>query len=709
MRPAFLLTSAEDFRSVVRGACGLSGGALCHLIPASDGQVADVWLSYIQRMVPDAVYVPPALLHLKPRIEELTPGLVLDIDYAGPVTWSGSPYVHSLLAEANVDGSVENLEARLLVDIELSPTAPPISDMQQVARFGLVPEVPIGDHRFIGVSAQLRDLVHCVPPTPGQGLADWLFSIPHTGAGASSISDGEEGVPIYCPVTLSQMGLWADGQSWPQSHRDSPLALANRLVVIGDAESLEDACLFWNLRANRRSGPLPVWLTPEQAALPELSGAVASAVGTTPTSVGPPIGGVNELHLLSATLDTQALVSSAEGERAVGWQKTGWLNFIDRRYRPFFSRHKEAMHFVDGVASFVVSDDELPVSGPTQITIEVEVESFRPPPTRSQLWGTNGPHTGRFGDAVLSLNCWTRPIDSEEVSLGYPRTFELIMRGCEDVGYRPVFERKAALAYGLHRVLSDEFSAHMVLRSPDVLDVLHMTIDSERAVGKTGRRLVPRGITFGEVKNRLKDQRLARLLLSWLLRRGLMFRGLELVCPECGTQAWYSLNDVGNTFRCVGCQGQQPYDLMPEGAAWRYRVNQLLASALDQGVLQQVLAAYDMDLRGPSGSRSYVFPSVVLEDLHTGDNLIEVDLLGFRNGEWLAAECKGRGDATESELDALRSALDRLGGGSLLLVRASTASDACDGQVDRVMLWDRRPMTEEAIGTDQLLTYLESR
>ena len=243
---------------------------------------------------------------------------------------------------------------------------------------------------------------------------------------------------------------------------------------------------------------------------PRSSGTIASAAGSTPTSVGPPTGGVNELHLLSATLDTRALVNSGFNGQAVGWEKTDWLDFVDRRYRSFFSRRKEAMHFVDGVASFVVSDDELPVSGPTQVTIEVEVESFRPPPTRSQLWGTNGPHTGRFGEAVLPLNRLTRPSDSEEISLGYPPTLELIKQACEDIGFRPFFERKAALTYGLHRTLSDDLSAHIVLRAPDVLDVLRMIIDSERAAGETGRRLVPRGATFGEVHSKLSESKARR-------------------------------------------------------------------------------------------------------------------------------------------------------------------------------------------------------
>ena len=308
---------------------------------------------------------------------------------------------------------------------------------------------------------------------------------------------------------------------------------------------------------------------------------------------------------------------------------------------------------------------------------------------------------------MLHLNHGAAAGGAEEASLGYPRTFEIIKRACEDIGVRPFFDRKAALTYGVNRILADDYSAHIILRAPNVLNLLRFMIKAERLAGKTERRLIPKGVTFGEVHSELKHQKLARTLLSWFLHKGLVFRGLDLECTECGTQSWYSLNDIGNFFTCVGCQRHQPFDLMPEGAAWRYRVNQLLASAIDQGVLQQVLAAYDMDVWRPSGSRSYMFPNVILTETQTGAHLREVDLLGVANGEWLAAECKAGGDATESELEELRHLLNRLGGGSLLLVRASTATPACDGLVDRVLIWDREPITQEPIGTDELLKYLD--
>ena len=419
-------------------------------------------------------------------------------------------------------------------------------------------------------------------------------------------------------------------------------------------------------------------------------------------------GPVDDLHLLSATLDTQEMARNFPCEvQAVGWTPTDWVHFIDRRHRRFFGISKESMAFSNGSASFVVNDDVLPCPRPTQITVDIEIESFRPPPTHVQLMGTNFPHIGRFGEAMISLNYWGASTRPTEASLGYPKTFDILRSACEEAGLRPSFDRKAALTYGINRILAEEYGAHMILRNHDVLELLKDIMKSERVSDETKRYLTPKGIPFGEVHKRLDGQKLASALLSWLLRKRLVFRGLELECSDCGTSAWYSLNEVGNQFLCVGCQGQQPFDQMPQNALWRYRVNQLLASALDQGVLQQALAAYDMDLSGPFRSRTYMFPNVVLVDIPTGQHEAEIDLLGFEDGEWIVAECKAWSDVTETELDARRRILDRLGGGRLQLVRASTASDECDGLVDRVVIWDYEPIRERLVDLDQLGGYLE--
>ena len=707
-RPAFIIESAGDFRSVVQGACSFSGGIFCHLIPVRNGQLDGVWTSYIQRLLPDAVYIPKSLEHLKPQLQRLVTGHIGQVDYTSPVTWQGSPLLHSLLSERNPDGSPAACGPSLLVDVGRSSELPPVSELQSIARFGLVPEIPTEKSPLPGVQQQLRDLIHTVPPASGQGLVDWLLHIPGPDPRMPSPPYLAQGGVIHSAITLSHTGIRPSGQSFPHDHRDSPLSVANRLVVVGDGTSLEDACLFWNLRANRWYGALPAWITPEQAEHPDVKRAIVAAARRTPESLMQLNAEVDSLHFLSATMEIREIVRSFPSEvQATGWTPRDWIHFIDRRHRCFFRRSKESMIFSNGSASFVLNDDALPCPRPTQVTIDVEVESFRPPPTRVRLFGTSFPRAGRFGEMVTDLNCWRDPASEQEVSFGHQQTFDILRSACEGAGLRPSFDRKAALTHGINRILAGEYSAQMILRNHAVLQLLTDMITSERISDETKRYLTPKGISFGTVHKKLGGQKLASTLLSWLLRKRLVFRGLELECPDCGTSAWYSLNEVGNQFLCVGCQGQQPFDRQPENASWRYRINQLLASALDQGVLQQVLAAYDMDLSFPFASRTYMFPNVVLADKQTGDHVAEIDLLGFADGEWIVAECKAWGDATQSELAGLRRILDRLGGGRLQLVRASTASEECDGLVDGVVIWDYEPIREQTVSNDQLGRWLE--
>ena len=705
-RPAFIVTSVEDFRSVVRGACGLSGGRFCHLIPVTDGRLSDIWSSYIRRLLPDSAYVPAHATSLKPQMEDLITGLVMDVDYARPIVWGGTPYLHSLLAERDSDGSPSACGPSWLVDVERSPEAPPLSELQAIARFGLIPELVLGDVPFLGVRQQLRELVHTVPPAPGQGLVEWLLEVPRPDPSYASPGYLDGGGAIHSAITLNLAQVWAGGQSYPPHSKDLPESLANRLVVVGDDDSLEDACMFWNLRANRLPGFLPTWVTPEQATMPEVRSRIATAARRTGTAFGH-AAGADDLHLVSATMDTRELAASFADDHVVGWTSTDWIRFIDRRHRPTFSRSKEVITFEGGQASLFIRDDALPCPRPTQITVDLEIGEFRPAPTRMLLFGTNGPDIGRFGEAVLPSNHWTGSVSEEEVSLGYPQTLEIVRHACERAALRPSFDRKAALTYGLNRILDDEYSALMILRSRPILDALRLMIESEQVASDSSRYLTPRGTPFGVLQRVLGTRELASALVSWLLKRKLLFRGLELECADCGTRAWYSLNDMGNLFQCVGCQAQQPFDKMPHDASWRYRVNQLLGSALDQGVLQQILAAHDMDLRHARGSRAHVFPNVILADANTGDHTVEIDLLGFINGQWVAAECKASGTATSSELERLRGILERFGGGLLVLVRASTASDASDQLADQVLIWDHDPIRREPVDSDDLLRYLD--
>ena len=142
-----------------------------------------------------------------------------------------------------------------------------------------------------------------------------------------------QGGAIHSAITLNHTGI-SGGQSFPADHRDSSWSLANRLVVVGDGGSLEDACVFWNVRANRWPESLPAWVTPEQAEHPDVRRAIVTAA----LRESPGFSS-NDLHLLSATVDTHEMARDFSCELlAVGWRPADWVHFIDRRHRRFAHR-----------------------------------------------------------------------------------------------------------------------------------------------------------------------------------------------------------------------------------------------------------------------------------------------------------------------------------------------------------------------------------
>ena len=173
----------------------------------------------------------------------------------------------------------------------------------------------------------------------------------------------------------------------------------------------------------------------------------------------------------------------------------------------------------------------------------------------------------------------------------------------------------------------------MILRNHDVLALLKTIMDSDRISDETQRYVAPRGTPFGEFHRKMGSQELGSALLSWLLRRRLVFRSLDLECLDCGTSAWYSLDEVGNQFRCVGCQGQQSFDRMTHDASWRYRINQLLASALDQGILQRFWRLATWTCRFLKISNVRVPERNSCRHAYC-DHVAEIDLFGFVDGEW---------------------------------------------------------------------------
>lgn len=148
----------------------------------------------------------------------------------------------------------------------------------------------------------------------------------------------------------------------------------------------------------------------------------------------------------------------------------------------------------------------------------------------------------------------------------------------------------------------------------------------------------------------------ATWLVEWLARCRFLFRGYHIDCPECGLPRCYPVDRLAAMHLCDGCQTTMPLPLpVDKPLVWRYRLNEVVALGVDQGVLPHLLALrrimewgyrIDAPLLG-------VVPGLTLTPLsQDGPPKIEVDLFAVHDGRIVVVECKANGSelaATEVE------------------------------------------------------------
>ena len=87
---------------------------------------------------------------------------------------------------------------------------------------------------------------------------------------------------------------------------------------------------------------------------------------------------------------------------------------------------------------------------------------------------------------------------------------------------------------------------------------------------------------------------LCNKLLDWLIERRIVFQGYKFSCANCGMGRWYSINRLADTQSCDGCGITTAKPIKVDQLPWRYRLNEAIAQAVDQGVLPHLLAVNRM-------------------------------------------------------------------------------------------------------------------
>jgi hypothetical protein len=155
--------------------------------------------------------------------------------------------------------------------------------------------------------------------------------------------------------------------------------------------------------------------------------------------------------------------------------------------------------------------------------------------------------------------------------------------------------------------------------------------------------------TFGQMKNTLKfRQNTSKAFVDWLIRNRLVFRGIETVCPICGTAQWLYIDDLESEMQCVGCQQSVDTPLDADVTQWRYRANALYAKAHELGIIPHLLTlSYAIEQASAQSSEIRgVFPGITLrarDGVKVSLLTMEIDVAWLENGDLVIGECKTNG------------------------------------------------------------------
>ena len=170
----------------------------------------------------------------------------------------------------------------------------------------------------------------------------------------------------------------------------------------------------------------------------------------------------------------------------------------------------------------------------------------------------------------------------------------------------------------------------------------------------------------------------AQQWLKWAMAGGLVLRGVEANCSNCGQKQWRPLSEAVPALICHGCgrRIENPHGF--NHIEYRYRASEILLRAMSHDVLPCVLSMrYVSAVMGGKPSVFGAYPGVEFRRPDSAEVDAEVDVLVIlRNGALILGECKtnARGLKPE-ELEKLWASADQVGARATFAATLDRASD----------------------------------
>jgi hypothetical protein len=457
-------------------------------------------------------------------------------------------------------------------------------------------------------------------------------------------------------------------------------AVASNIVVVYTPGNVADLCLLWNLRA---AHGLPDGLP---LGMPVGANAVAVVNEWIREFAYQPIGlGETRFAVVSTSVSPEDLGDLA-ARLGRNWHVVRPEEVI-RPVRPAVRPSTDVAIFERGVASVAASapaDRDLLIGRPSrwgtfELTARFELLNRTLPPIRSLRhdYNTSGFAAGGFETSP-------RRID-EIVEIEWPSGWLVLEAAVRDRGLVAKPSRPGIAAAALLRSLGSLQEFEWLADRP-LLDRLY-TLGERRGISWFRRRAADlaaqsaasdeddrlaaierrlahftarpfeneqHDATFADLKADLGDRQVAREWLRWAERSGLLLRGGQVGCDNCGLVAWRAIGELGPGLICRGCAQPLVDPFGEENLTFRYRASELLLTAIETDSLPHLFAlrwlagTFERGF-GESSNLYGGYPGVEILDVE-GHGIAEIDVLLLgADGSLVPGEAKRHGSGLRDE------------------------------------------------------------
>ena len=447
------------------------------------------------------------------------------------------------------------------------------------------------------------------------------------------------------------------GGSSPEEPQDEE-AFADTVIVTGKEDCVSDLCLYWDLRIERPfAGFFPLWIPLKLLDTDDGLKIVKLALSWTDERTRTGFSNKPCLYIVSTSVNEKAIEKELKG-------KLDNTKFQTRDLDHFMSGKWDFYHSKeDREVSFSMGNVRIPIprcetlrqffAPYDSVTCEVSFRGIRLPQStslRNRIWGSLSRLTRSGFESSAFISSWP-----DMMEIGIPDSWYVLESVFKDAGYNCEPSDKSKFALGLLHLVGDIENLRAIA-STKIYEILK---DMCRI---KGQKETPREFfaereefSYSRFKERLGQE--TDVILEWLIKKGIILRGIRLKCPKCQLNRWYELDRVNRTWRCDGCLNDQAIPLELNNATWKYRINELYARGHDQGAITQLLSIYALHPPGILRDTSILgyYPGVIItaisDDIvhQTGIKRMELDLVSIRDGRLIIGECKDSGEKLTKE------------------------------------------------------------